>query len=284
MPSSLLSANPRLLPSNLSPRIHQSNSIRRTNQNPFQIPKGLLSVSVSDGNPCSNCRIWTSRFTRFGLTRGEKSFDVDVKTNRESEMEIGDDGGESRLKVEVGVPNFPVYLRWSKMSLGDQAFFLLAFVACTTSLAFTCLVVAAVPTLYAMRRAAISLSKLADTAREELPSTMAAIRLSGMEISDLTLELSDLSQEIADGVNKSVRAVQAAEAGIQQLGILAQRQTISMIQERASLPIISLQPVVSGAAKKTSRAIGQATKAFMNIISRGEIISENEEHADSVKM
>lgn len=57
-----------------------------------------------------------------------------------------------------------------------------------------------------------------------------------------------------------------------------------MIQERASLPIISLQPVVSGAAKKTSRAIGQATKAFMNIISRGEIISENEEHADSVKI
>ena len=46
--------------------------------------------------------------------------------------------------------------------------------------------------LQAMGRAAISLSKLADTAREELPSTMAAIRLSGMEISDLTLELSDL--------------------------------------------------------------------------------------------
>ena len=43
-----------------------------------------------------------------------------------------------------------------------------------------------------MGRAATSLSKLADTAREELPSTMAAIRLSGMEISDLTLELSDL--------------------------------------------------------------------------------------------
>ncbi|RVW31371.1 hypothetical protein CK203_117511 [Vitis vinifera] len=44
----------------------------------------------------------------------------------------------------------------------------------------------------AMGRAATSLAKLADTAREELPSTMAAIRLSGMEISDLTLELSDL--------------------------------------------------------------------------------------------
>lgn len=31
-----------------------------------------------------------------------------------------------------------------------------------------------------------------DVTREELPDTMAAIRLSGMEISDLTMELSDL--------------------------------------------------------------------------------------------
>lgn len=43
-----------------------------------------------------------------------------------------------------------------------------------------------------MKKAAISLARLADTARDELPGTMAAIRLSGMEISDLTLELSDL--------------------------------------------------------------------------------------------
>lgn len=50
-----------------------------------------------------------------------------------------------------------------------------------------------------------------------------------------------------------------------------------MIQERASLPVISLQPVVAGAAKKTSRAVGQATKTFMSIISRGEFSSANEE-------
>lgn len=42
-----------------------------------------------------------------------------------------------------------------------------------------------------------------------------------------------------------------------------------MIEERASLPIISIQPVVAGAAKKTSRAVGQATKTLLNIISRG---------------
>lgn len=46
--------------------------------------------------------------------------------------------------------------------------------------------------IQAMRRAAVAMEKLVEVAREELPSTMAAIRLSGMEISDLTLELSDL--------------------------------------------------------------------------------------------
>ncbi|XP_057456842.1 uncharacterized protein LOC130747818 [Lotus japonicus] len=177
--------------------------------------------------------------------------------------------------AEVTTPNVPSFASpVSKFSFTDQAFFLITFIACTTSVTFTSLVFAAVPTLFAMRNAAISLSKLADTAREELPSTMAAIRLSGMEISDLTLELSDLSQEIADGVNKSAQALQAAEAGIKQIGSMAQEQTMSMIEERANLPIISLQPVVVGAARKTSRAVGRATKSLMNIISGKEGTSE----------
>lgn len=37
-----------------------------------------------------------------------------------------------------------------------------------------------------------------------------------------------LSQEIADGVNKSAQAVQAAEAGIRQIGSLARHQTMCM--------------------------------------------------------
>ncbi|CAK9150935.1 unnamed protein product [Ilex paraguariensis] len=89
--------------------------------------------------------------------------------------------------------------------------------------------------------------------------------------------LSGADQEITDGVTKSAQAVQAAEAGIRQIGSLARQQTISMIQERASLPIISLQPVVAGAAKKTSHAVGQATKSFMSIISRGEFSQVNED-------
>lgn len=168
-----------------------------------------------------------------------------------------------------------------KLNFSDQAFFLLAFIACTTSVAFTGLVFAAVPTLFAMRNAAISFSKLADTAREELPSTMAAMRLSGMEISDLTLELSDLSQEITEGISKSAQALQAAQTGIRHIGSVAQKQTISMIEERANLPEISLQPVVVGAARKTSRAVGRATKSLMNMISGRESTTENDTYEKS---
>lgn len=224
----------------------------------------------------------TSKLVVLCASRSGRTSDAELKNRRVEEVLneafVEDGNSHARWNVEVGSPSVPAnVVPAAKLSLSDQAFFLLAFIACTTSVAFTSLVIAAVPTLYAMGRAATSLSKLADTAREELPSTMAAIRLSGMEISDLTLELSDLSQEITDGVNKSAQAVQAAEAGIRQIGALARQQTMSMIQERASLPVISLQPVVAGAAKKTSRAVGQATKTFMNIISRGEFSSENED-------
>ncbi|KAL8208815.1 hypothetical protein R6Q57_008227 [Mikania cordata] len=181
------------------------------------------------------------------------------------------------FEVKVTNPKFPVRL---SLSLSDQAFFLLTFIACTAAASFIGFVMAAVPTLHAMGRTAIAVAKLADIAREELPSTMAAIRLSGMEISDLTLELSDLSQEISDGVNKSAQAVQAAEAGVIKIGSLARQKTISMIDERANLPVISIQPVVAGVAKKTSAAVGHAGKTFMNIISGGNPMSLGDEGID----
>ncbi|RVW63060.1 hypothetical protein CK203_063245 [Vitis vinifera] len=52
-------------------------------------------------------------------------------------------------KVEVQSPLVPASaVPPAKLSLNDRAFFLLAFIACTTSVAFTSLVIAAVPTLF----------------------------------------------------------------------------------------------------------------------------------------
>nr|QCO76348.1 hypothetical protein [Tamarix hispida] len=191
---------------------------------------------------------------------------------------------DSRWNVEVVNPNVSSYilrLSGSKYSLSDQAFFLLAFIACTTSVAFAGFVAAAVPTLSAMTKAATSLAKLADTAREELPGTMAAIRLSGMEISDLTLELSDLSQEISDGVTKSTQIVQAAETGVRQIGTIAREHTVCINDSGEGKPSRHFSAAIYiGAAKKTSRAVGQATRSLMNFISREDIGSEDEDGSE----
>ncbi|CAI0433818.1 unnamed protein product [Linum tenue] len=268
--------SPTMRPINLSTPNPTSSLISPLKHaNPIPFPRLSILPSLSLTHPCRQSfnrprfiALHASDPTKRSDTIDAVQFDHHNCSNAVLDSE---DGPGTNLNVQVGNALVPSFIHpWMKLSLADQAFFLFTFAACTTCVAFTSLVVAAVPTLHATRRAALSLSKLADAAREELPSTMAAIRLSGMEISDLTLELSDLSHEISDGVNKSAQAVQAAEAGIRQIGTLAHQHTISMIEERANLPVISLQPVVVGAAKKTSHAVGQATKSFLNLISGGQ--------------
>ncbi|RXI09410.1 hypothetical protein DVH24_034027 [Malus domestica] len=94
-------------------------------------------------------------------------------------------------------------------------------VACAVAVSATWLLCSAIPALLAFKRAAQSLEKLMDVIREELPDTMAAVRLSGMEISDLTMELSDLGQEITQGVRSSTRAVRVAEERLRRLTNMA---------------------------------------------------------------
>ncbi|CAD6268159.1 unnamed protein product [Miscanthus lutarioriparius] len=157
---------------------------------------------------------------------------ADDTTEAEEQLEYGAGGVYT---PSVGAAGLPALLRAGRAGpVGDPVFFLLTAVAVTTSVAFLGMVAVAIPTMLAMRRAANSFTVLADAALEELPSTMAAIRLSGMEVTDLTLGLSDLSHEIADGVNKSAKVAQAVEAGMGQMQDIA----MSMIKERASLQTI----------------------------------------------
>lgn len=104
-----------------------------------------------------------------------------------------------------------------QLNLTHRHILVLNFIACATAVSATWLFLAAIPTLLAFKRAAESLEKLLDVTREELPDTMAAVRLSGMEISDLTMELSDLGQEINQGVKSSTRAVRMAEEKLRRL-------------------------------------------------------------------
>uniref|UniRef100_A0A1J3GAS1 Transmembrane protein n=1 Tax=Noccaea caerulescens TaxID=107243 RepID=A0A1J3GAS1_NOCCA len=128
-------------------------------------------------------------------------------------QESSDPSASSRLTSSVGQPP----LQLSQWTLTQKHFVLLNVVACVTAISASWLFLAAIPTLLAFKKAAESVEKLLDVTREELPDTMAAIRLSGMEISDLTMELSDLGQGITQGVKSSTRAIRVAEDRLRRL-------------------------------------------------------------------
>ncbi|KAF7850607.1 hypothetical protein BT93_L5210 [Corymbia citriodora subsp. variegata] len=129
----------------------------------------------------------------------------------------------SRYTTSVGSSSSTAAaLQLSQWNLTQRHVLMLNVIACATAVSATWLFCSAIPTLLAFKRAAESLEKLMDVTREELPDTMAAVRLSGMEISDLTMELSDLGQDITQGVRSSTRAVRIAEERLRQLTNMAQ--------------------------------------------------------------
>lgn len=84
------------------------------------------------------------------------------------------------------------------------------------SVSLTAVLIAAVPALRELGRAARSAEKLFDVLNREFPPTLEAIRLTGLEISELTDELNQGVQGVGN-VGKSLeRGAIAAQGGLQQ--------------------------------------------------------------------
>ena len=78
------------------------------------------------------------------------------------------------------------------------------------SVSLTAVLVIAIPTLTELARAARSAEKLFDTLRQEFPPTLEAIRLSGLEITELTDELNSsvkTATEVVKQVDQSLTHV-----------------------------------------------------------------------------
>ncbi|KAK1308152.1 E3 ubiquitin-protein ligase RKP [Acorus calamus] len=106
-------------------------------------------------------------------------------------LRSSDETDPSSLASSVSPPPPLPLPRWDP---SPRHVVLLNVVACAMQAAVSAswLIFSAIPGLLAFKRTAESMEKLLDVTREELPGTMASIRLSRMEISDLTMELSDL--------------------------------------------------------------------------------------------
>ncbi|MGB7445057.1 MAG: DUF948 domain-containing protein [Coleofasciculaceae cyanobacterium] len=88
----------------------------------------------------------------------------------------------------------------------DPLFFLgLSILLVAVSL--TAVLIAALPAFLELRRAARSIEKLADTLRRELPPTLEAIRLTGLEISELT-------DEVGEGVKSAGQVVKQVDQSV----------------------------------------------------------------------
>ncbi len=90
--------------------------------------------------------------------------------------------------------------------MGDPLFWLgvsLALVACS----LVAVLAALIPAVRELRRAARSVEKLADTLSRELPPTLEAIRLTGLEITDLT-------DEAGDSVKRAGRVIQEVDRSL----------------------------------------------------------------------
>ncbi len=77
------------------------------------------------------------------------------------------------------------------------------------AVSLTAVLVAAVPALQELARAARSAEKLFDTLRRDLPPTLDAIRLTGLEISDLT-------DDVSGGVQSASQVVKQVDRSLEQ--------------------------------------------------------------------
>lgn len=88
----------------------------------------------------------------------------------------------------------------------DPLFFL-GLSVLLVAVSLTAVFIAALPALQEVARAARSAEKLFDTLRRDLPPTLEAIRLTGLEISDLT-------DDVSDGVKSAGQVVKQVDQSL----------------------------------------------------------------------
>ncbi|APB33703.1 hypothetical protein GlitD10_1382 [Gloeomargarita lithophora Alchichica-D10] len=99
-----------------------------------------------------------------------------------------------------------------------EAVFVLGLSLLLVAVSLTAVLIALIPAVQEIARAARSIDKLADTLSRDLPPTLDALRLTGMEISDLT-------DDVSQGVQSANRIVEQVNQSVQ-----GTRQTVRRTQ------------------------------------------------------
>ncbi len=92
----------------------------------------------------------------------------------------------------------------------SEAIFLLGLSFLLVVICLTILLLTAIPTFKELAKAANSVTRLADTLTRELPATLEAIRMTGLELSELSDELNQGAKNAGEAVkqvNESIKGV-----------------------------------------------------------------------------
>lgn len=135
------------------------------------------------------------------------------------------------------------------------------------AVSLTAVLIAALPALQELGRAARSIEKLADTLRRELPPTLEAIRLTGLEISDLT-------DDVSEGVKSAGQVVKQVD------------QSLSGARNQAKKVQVNTRGVVAGvkAAWKTWRRPSTGRRSIDRLPPSQRMPLELREHETAAPM
>ncbi len=116
------------------------------------------------------------------------------------------------------------------------------------AVSLTALLVAAIPALQEVASAARSAEKLFDTLSRELPPTLEAIRLTGLEITDLTDDVSEgvksasgVAQQVDQSLNGAKKQVENVQVGTRSIFVGVKAAWKSLTNAKASKGTIEPQ-------------------------------------------
>jgi len=92
-----------------------------------------------------------------------------------------------------------------------EPLFWLGFSILLVAISLTALLVTAIPAFQELAKAGRSVQKLADTLSRELPPTLEAIRLTGLEISELSDELNQTAKNAGEAVKQVNDSIKGAK-------------------------------------------------------------------------
>lgn len=140
------------------------------------------------------------------------------------------------------------------------------------AVSLTAVLIVALPAFQELARAARSAEKLFDTLSRELPPTLEAIRLTGMEISDLTDEMSQGVQSAGQVVKQVDQGIGGAKKQAQNV----QATTRSVVTGvRAAWTTFTRKPVNPSTARRSPERLPPNSSTPMNLRDRHSPASLN---------